>query len=142
MTKTGHQIETDVYNMLKGTALAAAISGGIYRGGTRPRDSVKEDLVVVFTTADGAQVQNGVVTLNVFIPDVYPFENGVPVEDIARCEVVEGLVQAQVDAMTAAVSDYKFELKNAVHTQRDDAIRQSFVVAKLSFKLYTNNTNS
>lgn len=138
MTKTGHQIQTDLYEMLKDTVLVSALSGSIYRAGLRPRDSQLEDLMVIFTTADAEQVQEGVVTLNVYVPDICPFANGVYVENIARCEVVEGLVQTQVDAMTADKSNYKFHLNTAVHTQHDDEIHQSFVVARLSFRYFDN----
>lgn len=135
--KTGHQIQTDIYGMLKGSTLVASLSGGLYRQGMRPPDSRLEDCVVIFTTADAEQVQEGVVTLNVYVPDIYPYENGVPVEDIARCEVIEGLVQQWVETRTAGVSGgYLFNLTSAVHTQRDEEIHQSFVVARLRFRYY------
>lgn len=136
MAKTGHQIQTDIYNLLKASELVASLSGGIYRGGLRPRDSQLEDLLVIFTTADAEQVQEGVVTINIFVPDIYPFGVGVPTEDIARCEELEGMLNDQVNAMTAEVSDYLFRLRDAVHTQRDEEIHQSFVVARISFKLF------
>ena len=135
--KTGHQIQTDIYGLLKGSDLVKALSGGLYRQGMRPLDSRLEDCVVIFTTADAEQVQEGVVTINVYVPDIYPYENGVPVEDIARCEVIEGLVQQWVAAQTAGVSGgYLFRLNSAVHTQRDEQIHQSFVVARLRFRYY------
>ena len=134
--KTGHQIQTDVYNLLKGSAFVAGLSGGLYRQGLRPRNSKLEDCIVIFTTADAEQVQEGVVTLNVYVPDIYPYDNGTPVEDVARCEAVEADLQSWVNAQTAGVSDYLFRLKGAVHTQRDDEIHQSFVVARITFKLF------
>ncbi len=134
--KTGHQIQSDVFALLKDSAFIGGLSGALYRQGTRPRDSKLEDCVVIFTTADAEQVQNGVVTLNVYVPDIYPFGTGTPVENIARCEELEGRLQEWVNAQTAGVSDYLFRLKSAVHTQRDETIHQSFVVARLSFKLF------
>ena len=139
--KTGHQIQTDIYAMLSGSSFAAGLSGGVYRQGLRPRDSRLEDCIVIFTTADAEQVQAGVVTINVYVPDIYPYENGVPVEDVARCEAIEGALQGWVDSLTAGVSDYLFKLKSAIHTQRDEDIHQSFVVARLSFRLFQSTTN-
>lgn len=138
--KTGHQIQTDVYNLLRGSSFVEGLSGGLYRQGTRPRDSRLEDCIVIFTTADAEQVQEGVVTLNVYVPDIYPYTNGLPVENIARCEELEGLLQEWVDSLTAGVSDYLFKLKSAIHTQRDEDIHQSFVVARLSFRLFQSVT--
>lgn len=140
--KTGHQIQTDVYNLLKASTLVSNLSGGIYRKGLRPRDSKLEDLVVIFTTATGEQVQQGVVTLNIYVPDIYPMGNGIPTENVLRCETIEGLVQTEIEGLNAGRSDYLFSLKDAVHTQRDEEIEQSFVVAKLSFRIFQNNTNN
>jgi len=139
--KTGHQIQTDIYGLLRGSSFVAALSGGLYRQGLRPRDSRLEDCIVIFTTADAEQVQEGVVTINVYVPDINPFSNGVPVENIARCEEIEGLLQDWVDSQTAGVSDYLFRLGSAIHTQRDEEIHQSFVVARLSFRLFQNKNN-
>lgn len=133
--KTGHQIETDIYGFLSESTLVASLSGSLYRKGSRPPDSKLEDCIVIFTTADAEQVQSGTVTINVYVPDIYPY-NGVPTENIARCEEIEGLLQAWVDSMTAEVSGYIFKLKKAIHTQREEQIHQSFVVARLDFRLF------
>jgi hypothetical protein len=138
--KTGHQVQTDVFSMLKGSALVGGLSGGLYRQGLRPRDSKVEDCIVIFTTADAEQVQEGVVTINVYVPDIYPYANSVPVENVQRCEAIEGLLQEWVEEH-AATTDYYFSLKSAVHTQRDEEIHQSFVVARLSFRILDLLTN-
>ena len=134
--KTGHQIETDIYGFLKESDFVGALTGGLYRKGQRPPDSRLEDCVVIFTTADGEQIQRGTVTINVYVPDIYPYKNGVPVENIARCEEIEGLLQTWLDSMTAEVSGYLFHLKAAIHTQREETIHQSFVVARIDFKYF------
>lgn len=134
--KTGTQIQTDIYGFLKGSTLIGSLSGGLYRHGLRPRDSQSEDCTVIFTTADAKQIQEGVVTINIFVPDIFPYPTGVPVVNIARCEEIEGLLQEWVDDMTAERSSYLFELKDAIHTQHDDSINQAFVVARLSFRYF------
>ena len=135
--KTGHEIETDIYEFLKGSSLMAFVNGGLYRNGTRPRDSRLEDVVVIFTTADGEQVQEGVVTLNVYVPDLISNEsNGVPMENISRTVAVERAVLDEVQSWKAGLSDYRFRLKEAVHTNRDPETQQSFVVARIGFQLF------
>lgn len=136
---TGQKVVTDVIGLLRGSALAEGIRGGIYREGTRPRDSKAEDLVVIFTTADADQFQNGVVTLNVYVPDLPTSQNGVNVVDSARCEEIEGLALETVNALKAYRSDYLFKLQDAIHTQRDEDIDQSFVVVRLRFRHLSNN---
>jgi hypothetical protein len=52
MKKTGQQIITDVIALLRESVLvtdANGVNGEIYRPGTRPRNSVSEDIVVIFT---------------------------------------------------------------------------------------------
>lgn len=134
--RTGQQIITDMIGLLRQTNLPAKINGGIYRAGTRPRDSKAEDCVVIYTTADAEQFQQGVVTLNIYVPDIPNSGNGVMLEDSGRCEEIEGVCAEALDALRVCVSNYRFSLKEAIHTQRDTEIGQSFVVMRLDFKYY------
>ena len=140
--KTGFEIQTDIYKLLSNNPLLMeGIGGKVYRQGLRPRDSQKEDLVVIFTTADAEQMQSGVVTLNLFVPYISIGANGVMYENIARCEELEILLQSVCDGM-AVSTDYRFTLKDAIHTQRDDELKQSFVVARLSFRILNKSKNN
>lgn len=143
--KTGKEIESDVLALLRlsyivtgkgtGTSRVPGIGGGVYRATNRPRDSKAEDLTVRFTTATARQVQEGVVTLNIYVPDIINRPNGVTAEDGARCQQLERLAQDTVDWLTADKSDYLFSLERAIHTDRDTDISQSFVVVPLRFKV-------
>lgn len=135
MRKTGHQIESDIFSLVKASGVMDSLDGGLYRKGIRPQDSDKEDLVVIFTTADGEQVQEGVVTLNAYVPDIAVKGYSAKVEDIRRAEEIEALIQGLVDGMRLSHSDYLFSLKEAVHTQREEGMGQSFVVAKIKFRI-------
>ena len=139
MIRTGQQIVSDFISLLRGTGIGSIINGGIYRSGLRPRDSRKEDLVVVYTSADPLQMQAGVVTINIFVPDInYGAGNGVLVEDSARCEALEIALQQAIKSLTADQSNYLIRLRDAVHTQRDESVPQSFVVARINFKYFDN----
>ena len=96
MAKTGKQIQGDIRRMLRESPLASAISGEVYRNGLRPRDSRQEDAVVTFTTGTPDEVQEGVVTINIFVPDTDPYDNGVMVEDTERTEELESLADEWV----------------------------------------------
>ena len=142
MKRTGKEIEGDVLRLLRDSVIVtgdgqrAGISGSVYRQGLRPRDSQEEDMIVIFTTASADQFQQGVVTVNIYIPDILNSKTGVSVENGRRCEEVERLTQDAVDALTARRSNYLFGLERAIHTTRDIEINQSFVVAHLQFKYY------
>lgn len=140
--KTGKEIERDIFELLRDSYIVTGqvgvpgIGGAMYRGGQRARDARTEDLVVIFTTATSTQFQEGVVTLNIYVPDIVTEGSGFASEDVRRCEELERLAQDSVDALTADVSDYLFfiERSRVIHTLRDEELHQSFVVVPLAFK--------
>lgn len=136
MIKTGKQIQGDIYTMLRNSKLARSLNGGVYRSGFRPRDSRKEDAVVIFTTGTADEVQSGVVTINIFVPDIDPDGNGTWVENGRRTEQIEVLAQEWFDSLTADKSNYKFSLNQAITTDAEEAIRQHFVVVRLNYDYY------
>lgn len=136
MAKTSKQVQGDIYQLLKDSTLYTMISGEVYRQGYRPRDSRKEDAVVIFTTGLPNQIQTGVVTVNIFVPDIEPYDNGVWVEDGERTERVERLAQEWVDNLTTEVSCYKFKLQQTIYTEEEAEIKQHFVVVKLKYEYY------
>ena len=136
MAKTGKQVQGDIYRLFKGSTLYTMISGDVYRNGYRPRDSRLEDAIVTFTTGIPDQIQTGVVTVNIFVPDIDPYDNGVLVEDGRRTEELERLAQAWVDSLTAAVSCYKFKLMQTIYTEEEAEINQHFIVVKLGYEYF------
>jgi|GEM_PF-164191 len=136
MAKTGKKIQSDVYQLLRDSTLYTIISGEVYRGGFRPRDSRLEDAEVIFTTGLTDQIQSGVVTVNIFVPDIDPWGNGVLVEDSERTEQLEAYAQAWVDSLTAEVSNYKFELQQTIFTEEEPQIHQHFVVVRLRYEYF------
>ena len=136
MAKTSRQVQGDIYQLLRDSTLYTMISGEVYRKGQRPRDSKLEDAEVIFTTGLPTQIQEGVVTVNIFVPDIDPYDNGVLVEDSERTEAVEKLAQAWVDSLTAEVSCYKFRLQQTIYTEEEPTIHQHFVVVRLGYRYY------
>ena len=128
--------------MLKDSSFSSMISGEVYRQGYRPRDSRNEDAVVIFTTGLTDEIQTGVVTVNIFVPDIDPYNNGIWVEDGKRTEEVERLAQEWIDSLTADKSCYKFELQQTIYTEEEAEINQHFVVIKLKYEYYDNNTTN
>jgi hypothetical protein len=136
MAKTGKQVQGDVYELLKDSTLFTMISGGVYRGGYRPRDSKLEDAVVIFTAGMSNQIQTGVVTINIFVPDIDPYDNGVLVEDGERTEVIERLAADWVDSLSADISCYRFKLMQTIYTEEEAEINQHFIVVKLGYEYF------
>lgn len=138
---TSKRVQGDIYRLLKRSSLAASLSGQVYRSGMRPRDSRQEDAVVIFTSGLSEQVQSGVVTVNIFVPDVEGTGTGVLEEDGQRCEEIERLAQEWVESLTADRSSYKFELQQTIYTEAEPDINQHFVVVKLRYQYFGDDDN-
>lgn len=137
MTKTGQQIEDDIFVFAKNSPLATLITGGIYLFGMRPRDSKLEDAVVKFVQGYDDQIQSGTVVINIYVPDFDPFDNGVLVRDITRCTEIEVAANEWVQSFSVTFSDYKFKLAQTIYTQEEPEINQHFISIRLKFRLTT-----
>lgn len=136
--KTQSDIEGDFYTLLRESPVASLISGGVYRTGYRPKDSRLEDAVVIVTATQTGQVQTGVVTIHVYVPDT-PDAAGDLVKDGERCATLERALQDWVDtSLTAARSSYRIEQQGAVSTEpvEPDSPQQHFVVAMLKYDYF------
>jgi hypothetical protein len=131
--KTGKQIQSDVIELLKNSELANLVTGKIYRDGYRPRNSQLEDIIVIFTTGLAEQIQTGIITINIYVPDLET-EGGVMVENGRRCEELEIAACEWIETLTS-LSAYKFTLQQTVYTENDADINQHFVVIKLKYEL-------
>lgn len=130
---TGKRIQGDIYRLLRESPIYENISGEVYRNGTRPRDSCSEDAVVTFTAGLPGQIHTGVVTINIYVPDIDPFDNGILIENGQRTEELETIAQTWVDNLTPGTAGYKFDLQQTIYTMEDAEINQHFIVVKLKY---------
>jgi len=137
MTKTGQQVEDDIYGMVKNSPLVSIINGKVYKYGTRPRDSKKEDAVVRFVTGFDSQIQSGTVVINIYVPDFDAFQDGLLVRDITRCTEIEVAANKWIDSLTVEKTDYNFKLSQTIYTEEEPEINQHFVSIRLRFRLTT-----
>jgi len=137
MRKTGQQIEDDIFGMVRTSPLASFVNGTTYKFGTRPRGSVKEDIVVKFVTGLDGQIQDGVVVVNIFVPDIDSSTAGYFVRNINRCKQIEMEANIWAATLTAAESNYKFSLSQMIYTQEEPEIKQHFITVRLKFQLTT-----
>lgn len=135
MKKTGSQIETDIYKLIKSSVLATAITGKVYRGETRPQDSQLEDCVVIFITALDGKNQMGTVSINVYVADSFYGETFV--RNSKRCTELEIVCQTFVESLPT--NNYLFSLGNMIQTFDEADINQHFINVKLNFKYNTLN---
>lgn len=130
---TSHKVQDDIIAMLANSELANDISGKIYRKGYRPRDSRSEDIVVLFVNGIPGQVEQGAVTLNIFVPDITPYNNGVYVEDGQRVARIEALADDWVASLAGRRSNYRFKLLRTISTEHDEVAHEHFVAVQLEY---------
>ncbi|MCD8313574.1 MAG: hypothetical protein LUC24_05375 [Bacteroidales bacterium] len=135
---TAKQVQTDFIALLRGSSLEAAVSGSVYRDGYRPRDSRLEDIVVAFTTGTAAQVDSGVVTLNIFVPDIAD-SDGTLVEDGARTAELEAAAQTWFDGLSGGgAGDYLLSLRQTIYTEAEPETHEHFVSVRLGYRYFAN----
>lgn len=135
MKKTGSQIERIMYRLLKESGIPTKLDGSIYRDGTRPSNSKKEDTVVIFITALDGETQKGVISINSYVPDIA--FNDFFLKDSKRCEEVETALQEFVDSLPT--NEFLFSLSQMINTFEEKDINQHFVNVKLNFMYNTLN---
>lgn len=134
INRTGKEIEGYVWKQLRDSTLAKALSGRVYRDGTRPRGSVEEDAVVIFSGGRSDEISEGFVTINIYVPDVAPWDNGVYVEDVERTEELGRLAGRWVSDLP--VYPYRFSLRDTIYTMEDRELRQHFIAVHLMYRIY------
>lgn len=138
--KTAKQIQEDVIDLLRGSTLREQVTGGIYPGGLRPRDSRLEDIEVIFTLGNPGQIESGVVTINVFCPDVPEgLTQGAKVENARRTREIERLLAEWVETLTPATTGgYLFTPASTILTLPEEETDQHFTSVKLKYRYYDN----
>lgn len=138
--KTAKEIQEDVIDLLKGSTLREQVTGGVYSGGLRPRDSRREDIEVIFTLGNPGQVESGVVTINVFCPDISEgLTPGAKVENARRTREIERLLAEWVETLTPATTGgYLFTPASTILTLPEEETDQHFTSVKLKYRYYDN----
>ena len=140
MNRTGTQALADVYQYIKGSALAELVSGGVYYAGTRPRDSKLEDIVVGYLAGVPADLQQLIVNINIFVADIDPWQNGVLTPDVARLKEIEEAAAEWSNSLTVATTDgnYNVSLYDNIHSGEAAGIGQHYVNIQLRLRYWSN----
>lgn len=130
----------DVINTLcdwiEKSELKSGVSGGLYKGNTRPVDSTLEDIVVNAITGDFEQVQECSVNINIFVPRIEGFGNNVFVSDTKRISEIARLLNNFVEFIMYSESQTEYDIKpaNIVHYGESLSIKQDYV--NITLRMY------
>lgn len=134
--KTGFQVETDFFRAVKNTELYRKIKGDVYRDGLRPRDSKKDDIVIRLTALSVGQLQEGVLTILVFVPDIEMSGVGNLKRDINRLSKFEDLGAKAVEEIRKELKDEYNEVKLQTGIQSyPDSNEEHFVSIRIQFQV-------
>lgn len=62
-------IKDDIYNVVKASPIASAVTGKINKQGVRPKGSMLEDVVINVIANENGQIQDASVNVNVYVAD-------------------------------------------------------------------------
>lgn len=134
--RTSKEIQTDLLALLVDSPLAQAISGKVYRGGQRPRDSKTEDITLHITSVTASQRQEGVAVVNIFVPDIHVGMTATLTEDARRTAELERIATNWAEGLTTNLTgEYLIRLASAVYTMREEDTKEHFVVVRLRFSI-------
>lgn len=131
MKKTGSTFEKEIFHLIRDSTLKSKIGGNVYRSGMRPFNSSEEDAVVTFITGIDGERQKGMVTINVYVPNIN-YEGKTKVRNIGRCNEIESYLQEIVQELKK--DGYRFSLASIIQTFSEEEIDQHFVSVKLKFE--------
>lgn len=134
--RTAAQIADDFYKALKGSDLARRLSGKVYHSGLRPVGSRKEDAVVVFTSGQAGQIDEGTVTVIIYVPDICIDGSKTLVANRRRATEVEIAALDWVRGLQKTLTDYEIELSQSIDTYADEDTEQHFVSVRIGYRSF------
>ncbi len=131
MNLSSSDIEQDIYDMLKGSGLEAAISGSIYKSGMRPFNSSSQDVVITFLSGLSNQIQRGIVNVNVYVPNTLIDDRYY--KNTITCKLFETELKNWLETLES--DKYLIKLDKTLQVFAEPKINQHFINARLNFKL-------
>lgn len=117
-----------MYTYLSGSALRAAVTGGLYKNNERPVNSTSEDIVISNLGTPNLQMQLSVLNVNVWVPMLEV--NGAWYANHARMETLATL--AQDDLQLNVFSGHHFRLQQQL-LFREEEVKQYFINNRVEF---------
>lgn len=134
---TSDELLAKVYKAIKDDILDI-IGGNVYQDGCRPFDNIGlEDAVLSVVTLSADQVQEGVVAINIFVPNI---DNGtcLYVPNRARLLVVSEKIGDIVNALQSKMPEAEITHYTATTTMANDNGKEYFVNQLIRIKLLDN----
>ena len=136
---TSDELLTKVYEAIKDD-VANIIDGSVYQDGCRPYNSIgSEDAVLTVSTLSADQVQEGVIALNIFVPNINN-ATGLYVPNRARLLALSQRMGDIVDALQSKMPEAEIRPYTATQTMANDNGREYIVNQLIRIKLLNNGS--
>lgn len=137
--KTGLNMVQDVFNLLNVPAINDIITGAGYMF-ERPKNSMKQDYVVNSLALTNAQVQNGVVNINIHCPNLEDVViDGIPDETMPDIEAFNTITNA-IMPIIQDVNGFDFHiapLNSGILIRDNDGT--FYINIRVEYKAFQNN---
>jgi hypothetical protein len=136
MAKTSLDVENILYSEVKNSLLITGpkkITGGLYKS-KRPINSTKEDVVINSLPLNRKQLQEGLLNMNVYVPNLEVTQGGVidkSLPDTARLTELAAIASLVVGDINAADGDYSFILQQ--DNVFEDTNNQHYINLRIEF---------
>ena len=139
---TATELQTELIALLRGSELALELSGEVYRIGTRPRDSKREDITVAITALTAGQRQRARARLSIYVPDIARVASAVSDPDLARAARLERLATDWALSLTTdRTGDLLIRLAEGASLLHLDAERQTLIALTLGVEIINTDNN-
>lgn len=135
MKKSGDQVISDIYNLIRDSGLMSFVNGKLYKDRTaRPLNSSTEDVIISFKAGLDGQLQAGAAIVDIYVPDIDSGVGGMT-KNIIRAEQISKKCTELFEYRV--LGEYYFTLGNMIQTYQEETIEQHFIRIDLRFKRTT-----
>ena len=131
MKYTGSKILQYTYDAIKRLNLPIK---ELYKAGNRVVNSTEECMTVGLLTGTANQIQEGIININVFVPDILSAD-GRMYCDSARCADVEEMLY-DIDERLSAQGEFTYELDSVIQTVKNPNANEHYVNVSLRYKVF------
>lgn len=138
MILTANEIMLLFYRSLIASPVVKEATGGVYYAEDRPKNSTKEDILIAFTSGETDQIQEGIVTVMLYVPDITD-SDGTSIPDRGRIMKLSRMLIDWGDSLRATgLQGFMVKIKGAPQLFADttEFFRQHFVSLKLNYKVH------
>lgn len=136
---TSDELLAKVYEAIRDD-VASIIDGSVYQDGCRPYNSIgSEDAVLSVVTLSSDQVQEGVIALNIFVPNINN-ATGLYMPNRVRLLALSQRMGDIIDALQSKMPEAEIRPYTATQTMANDNDREYFVNQLIRIKLLDNGS--